>query len=80
MKILFSIDFNGDKDILQRMFKDWWKEIKNSDSLKNIRWGKTANDNEVEFTILGYQEYQDLLVKEAESKLLLPEEEIEDTL
>ena len=78
MKILFSIDFNGDKDILQRMFKDWWKEIKNSDSLENIRWGKTAYDNKLEFTILGYQEYQDLLTQEAESLLPPPEEEIED--
>ena len=78
MKILFSIDFNGDKDILQRMFKDWWKEIKDSDSLENIRWGKTADDNKLEFTVLGYQEYQDLLAQEAESLLPPPEEEIED--
>lgn len=64
MKILFSIDFGGDKKMLQRMFKDWEKEIKSAKSLESIRWGKTAKDNKLEFTILGYQEYQDLLTAE----------------
>ncbi len=78
MQILFNIDFNGDKKILQNMFKDWWKEIRDTDSLENIRWGKTAKDNKLEFSILGYQEYQDLLAKEAASLEPPPDEKIDD--
>lgn len=78
MKILFSIDFDGDKNILKRMFKDWWKEIRDADSLEDIRWGKTADDNALEFQILGYQEYLALLATEAADNQPPPEEEIED--
>ena len=77
MKILFSIDFH-DKDVLQQMFKDWWKEIRDADSLEDIRWGKTNDGNAAEFTILGYQEYLDLLAIEEASKQPPPDEEIDD--
>lgn len=78
MQILFNIDFHNDKDMLQQMFKDWWKEIRDADSLENIRWGKTAKDNKLEFSILGYQEYQDLLAEEAASLEPPPDEKIDD--